>query len=125
MSPANGHDDFCTGHGSAEMTTLHGYKASGSPSTTATLWLQISTGTCVGPFGFSMMAELSGWCESTTGWGLTDSGHYFTLAGSGHKLVAFGEAIGTIELHAVNLVLPCEPFVGNIYQATIALALTH
>lgn len=107
------------------MSTSHGYKAAGAPYTTGTLTVLMLTGTCAVSSGFSMFAELSGWCESTTGWGVTNSGHYFTLMGSGYKLVAFGDAIGTIELHAVNLVLPCQPLVGQLYQATIAVALTH
>ena len=124
-SPASAHTDACAGAGLGSVGTPHGYLAAGAPSTTTSMAVNIVFGGCATTFTETLFAEISGWCETTTGHGVTSSGHTFTLTGSLYSFVLAGQVTGNVTLYSGTLDAPCEPEINNTYRATSALVLNH
>jgi hypothetical protein len=126
VQPAAGfHQDACAGFGFANLSPKLGYMALGEPFTSSSFVVNIVFGTCASGFSFSAFGTVQGWCESTTGWGVTNTGHEFTITGSALSWVLAGEATGTMKLYAERIALPCEPEIGDSYRATTDVVLVE
>lgn len=120
--PATAHTDACAGWGLANVSAPHGYLATGAPSTTSDIVIGLSSGACAASFSPSFFVTVSGWCETTVGSGVTNTGHAFNVTGSGYNFVFTGGVTGTISLYTHYG--PCIPFFGSFW-ATGQVAFTH
>lgn len=104
-----GATDVCAGEGYAYVPSPHDPASIEATSTWFTATLDVSA-CAVGGGTLSLSGPLTGTCATTTGWGYTSHGHFFTLTGELYNFVLTGAAVGTMHFVSGDLVpAPCRP----------------